>query len=246
MNEPFDAKGYAARVMRSKGYMLKRLPDGTYIDTDADVNAVFGLQWPSWKALIEKHRLDCDPEKAEKILTAFGHKEVIGGASKVLETFSKHLDAQPNQGGSPDWSQAGKEWSECAYCDNRGIVSDVPCRVMRHGVPVERKYSFACICRAGERFPGTRKADDWMIDFAIQRKQAEIDRLDGFLDRYGIDPDASPATRAAQFRRAFRGMSQAVGKNGTTAKSVRPPEVLNPEVMALAAYENGDTRNEWE
>lgn len=251
----FDTKDYVIRVLRMKGHTLK----------DPDTNDIFVLQWPSWKALIERHRIGDDPEKAEHLLMTFGHREVIGGASKVLETFAQHLEAQPRQGGSPDWSQAGREWGDCAYCDNRGIVSDVPCRVMRHGVPVERKYSFACVCRAGDRFPGMRKADDWMIDFAIQRKQAEIDRHEGNLRRYGIDPNADGAVRASQFRRAFRGMTQAVGKNGVTAKTVRPPtesearamlaevkkrhraeapEHLNPEVAAYAVYANGDERGD--
>lgn len=255
MND-FDAKDYAIRVLRMKGHTLK----------DPDTNDVFVLQWPSWKALIERNRIGDDPANAENLLTTFGHREVIGGASKVLETFAQHLDAQPKQGGSPDWSQAGREWGDCAYCDNRGIVSDVPCRVVRHGETVERKYSFACICRAGERFTGMRKADDWMIRFAVERKHAEIQRVNGNLKRFGIDPNADGATRASQFRQAFRGMTEAVGKKGVTAKTVKPsgtmaqaykaleavrpsvkpkaPEQLNPESLALAVYANGDERGE--
>jgi hypothetical protein len=268
MNEPFDAKGYAARVMRSKGYMLKRLPDGTYLDIDADINAVFSLQWPSWKALIEKHRLDADPQRAEQVLTGFGHREVIGGASKVLETFAKHLEAQPRQGGSPDWSQAATEESDCPYCDNRGIVSDIPCRVIRQGVEVDRKYSFACVCRSGDRFPGMRKAEDWMIRFASDRKYTEADRL----HRWRQERDAAGDT-IADFRGGYRawldrqiqarkdlksgvfGRRQPSGSMAKAYKALedvrptvktKPPEKLNPDRLALAVYANGDERNEWE
>lgn len=264
--EPFDAKNYAVRVMRTRGYMLKRMSDGTFVDTDPDVMAVFGLQFPSWKALFEKHRIDADPERAEHLLTSFGHREVIGGASKVLETFAAHLDAQPRQGGSPDWSKAGREWTECAYCDGRGVVSEVPCLVIRHGDEVERKFSFACVCDAGRRFAGMKVAEDWMIRFAADRKSREIATHKEKLIRFGVDPDADPKTRATQFRRAFATMRSQVGRDGQTARTVRPmlprsvdeartmlagrhidpPEHLDPEAMALAAYANGDERNEWE
>ena len=96
-DEPFSYKRFAIRVMQSKGYMLKKLPDGTYIDTDAEVMTVFNLQLPSWKSLIEKHHFAADESVAERMLTTFGHREVKGGPGKVLETFAAHLEAQPKQ-----------------------------------------------------------------------------------------------------------------------------------------------------
>lgn len=267
-SEPFDPKNFALRIMRAKGYMLKRLPDGTFIDTDADVNAVFQLQFPSWKALFEKHRVGADKEKAEHLLTSFGHREVIGGAGKVLETFAAHLDAQPKQGGSPDWSQASREWAECGWCDGRGIVSDIPVLVDRRGEVVERIYSFACRCDRGRFFAAMKVAEDWMIAYAADRKTAEIARHESVLRRFGIDPKADGATRARQFRRAIGGMLEAVASGKVTAKLVQPilpktveearsiladrrrrtspPEKLNPERVALAIYGNGDERNEWD
>lgn len=269
MNEPFDPRIYAQRIMRAKGYMLKRLPDGTFVDTDAEVMTVFQLQFPSWKALFEKHSLQADPQRAEHVLTSFGHREVIGGAGKVLETFSAHLEAQPKQGGSPDWTQNGREWADCCFCDGRGIVSKIPLMVIRRGESVYRKYSFACVCDRGKFFGGMKQAEDWMLNHARDRKQAEIARVVPNLERFGIDPNADPQNRARQFRAAILRMRQQVGSGAATAKTATPnnpqtvdearamlarrkprkpspPPQLNPEALALAVFDNGDERNEWE
>lgn len=268
-DEPFSYKRFAIRVMQSKGYMLKKLPDGTYIDTDAEVMTVFNLQLPSWKSLIEKHHFAADESVAERMLTTFGHREVKGGPGKVLETFAAHLEAQPKQGGSPDWSKAGKEWRECAYCDGRGVISNIPCMVERRGESLFRNYSFACKCDNGRRFAGMKVAEDWMIQYAADRATRWIDVHRAKLERFGIDPGADAVTRASQFRQAIQSMRQQVGQNGQTARTVQPaipktvdearamlasrkprkpapPPQLNPEALALAVYDNGDERNEWE
>lgn len=262
----FNHRRYAIRVMQSKGYMLKKLPDGTFVDTDVEVMTVFNLQLPSWKSLVEKHHLAADESIAERMLTSFGHREVKGGPGKVLETFAAHLDAQPKQGGSPDWSKAGKEWRECAYCDGRGVVSDIPCTVERKGDILERKYSFACVCERGTFFGGMLKAPDFVLRYAADRKTAEIAGHRDKLKRWGIDPDASPQKRAEQFHRAIRSMKQQVGSGTAKARTVRPelpktveearaimaarkpqpPEKLNPERVALAVFANGDDRGDWE
>jgi hypothetical protein len=268
MTECFEWKRYVIRIMQQKGYMAKKLPNGAYVDVDADVMEIFRLQEPSWKSLIERHNLAADRERAEHLLTTFGHREVVGGVGKILETFSKHLEAQPKQGGSPDWSKAGREWRECVWCDGRGVVSNIPVLVERRDEVVERTYSFACKCDNGRRVAGIRVADDWMIQYAADRKTAEIHAHEAKLKRYGIDPKADGATRARQFRRAIGGMLEAVASGKVTAKLVQPilpktveearsiladrrrrtspPEKLNPERVALAVYGNGDERNEWE
>lgn len=267
-HEPFEPDRYAIRVMQSKGFFLKRTPMG-YIDVDADVMAVFRLQLPSWKWLFEKHGLAADNERAERILISFGQREVIGGASKVQETFAAHLDAQPKQGGSPDWSQASREWAECGWCDGRGIVSDIPVLVDRRGEVVERIYSFACRCDRGRFFAAMKVAEDWMIAYAADRKTAEIARHESVLRRFGIEPKASQQTRNRQFRAAIRSMVEQVGSGRATAKTARPilprtveearavlanaragrpiepPPELDPENLALAVYDNGDERGEW-
>ena len=256
----FDAKAYAIRVIKAKGYDPAKA---------ADVADVFALQWPFWKELIQKHRLGDDEKRAEHLLTSFATKTVIGGVAKILETFAAHLDAQPKQGGSPDWTQAGREWAECCFCDGRGVVSEIPCRIVRRGEVIERAYSFACVCDGGKRFAGMKIAEDWMLNFARDRKQAEIASVPTTLERYGIDPNADPQTRARQFHAAFTRMKQDVASRKATAKNVRPSvprsveearaamslvratktkpaEKIDPERMALAAFTNGDERNEWE
>lgn len=256
----FDGMAYAARIMKSVGF-----------DTEAndEFTDIFELQWPSWQDLFNRHRIGDDLSKAEQLLTTFMRREFNGGATRVLAAFAKHLDAQPKQGGSPDWSAAGREWAECCYCDGRGIVSMVPCRTVNwSGDDETRHYSFACVCDAARRFPGVKVAEDWMLRFAADRKQAEIAGHEAKLRRYGIDPKADGATRARQFRRAIGGMLEAVASGKVTAKLVQPilpktveearsiladrrrrtspPEKLNPERVALAVYGNGDERNEWE
>jgi len=271
-DEAFDPKSYACRVMRTKGYLLKRLPDGTFIDTDADVNSIFQLQFPSWKALFEKHRIGSDPSRAEQLLTTFGHVEVIGGASKVLETFAQHLAGQPRDFGSPDWKAAADHPDDCPFCENRGVVSDIPVGVWRRGELVERNYSFACVCRSGDRFPGTRKADDWMLNFALDRKLRENDRLhrwrqerdaagDTIADFRGgfrawLDRQTQARKDAKAGKRGHRQPSGAMGQAYKALESVlpestvrpkptpKPPEHLNPEALAAAAFANGDERGE--
>lgn len=255
----FDAMNYAARVMRAKGYDPAE---------DEDAADVFELQWPGWQDLINRNRIGDDPSKAEQLLTTFMHRELKGGCTRVLEAFAAHLAAQPRQGGSPDWSRAGREWSECGYCDGRGVVSEIPCRVERRGEVVVRNYSFSCVCDRGRFFGGMKPAESWMLNHAADRKRAEIAGHEAKLRRYGIDPKASATTRAQQFRRAIGGMVAAVASGAVTAKLVQPilpktveearsilaerrrktnpPEVLHPERVALAIFANGDERNEWE
>lgn len=253
----FDANGYAQRVMKAKGF-----------DTEASDEAmdIFELQWPAWQDLINRHRIGDDLSRSEQLLTTFMQRETFGGATKVIEAFAKHLDAQPKQGGSPDWTKAGREWRECAYCDGRGVVSDIPCTVERKGDILERKYSFACVCERGTFFGGMLKAPDFALRYAADRKQAEIAGHRDKLRQWGIDPDASPQKRAEQFHRAIRSMKEQVGSGTAKARTVRPvlpktveearammaarkpqpPEKLNPERVALAVFANGDDRNEWE
>lgn len=256
----FDAMSYAARIMRSKGY------DPEDSDEAADI---FDLQWKAWQELFAKHRIGDDLSRAEQLLTGFMQRELKGGVTRVLEAFAAHLDAQPRQGGSPDWSKAGREWRECAYCDGRGVISDIPVKVERRGEVVDRNYSFACVCDNGRRFAGMRVADDWMVRYAADRKIAEINGHEATLKRFGIDPNADAVTRAKQFRQAVQSMKQEVanrkatsGKTNPSGKmnaataalaDVRtkprkpaPPPQLNPEALALAVYDNGDERNEWE
>ena len=238
----FDAMSYAARAMKAKGYD---------IEANDEYAGIFELQWPGWRDLLAKHRIGDDQQKAEQILTGFMQREVIGGATRILEAFAKHLDAQPKQGGSPDWIAASREMAECAYCDGRGVVSNIPVNVVRRGETVEREYSFACVCDRGRRFAGMKIAEDWMIHIAIERKKAEIAKVPSNLAKLGIDPDADLETQRRQFRQGVRRMREQVASGEKASAAVvqlvaKVPEPLNPERMALAVYANGDDRNEWE
>jgi hypothetical protein len=265
----FDPMGYAARIMKAKGFD---------VELNADNEDIFDLQWSGWQNLFNRHRIGEDLSKAEQLLTTFIQRETFGGPTKVIEAFAKHLEAQPRQGGSPDWSTAATEENDCPFCDNRGIVSAVPCRVIRKGEEVDRKYSFACTCQAGKRFTGIQPAEDWVLQHALDRKHREADRL----HRWRQGRDAAGDT-IADFRGGFRAWldrqieARKYAKSGTMdraynaikevstaidkekadkakevlaglkqAAKTKPPEQLNPERIALAAYANGDERNEWE
>lgn len=241
----FDAMSYAARAMKAKGYDIEA--NDEYAD-------IFELQWPGWRELLAKHRIGEDQQKAEQILTGFMQREVIGGATRILEAFAKYIDAQPKQGGSPDWIAASREMADCAYCDGRGVVSNIPVHVVRRGETVTREYSFACVCDRGRRFAGMKIAEDWMIHIAIDRKKAEIAKVPTNLAKLGIDPDADLETQRRQFRQGVRRMREQVASGSKPVAAVaqpvpakpEPPEQLNPERLALAVYANGDDRNEWE
>lgn len=240
----FEPRAYAQRVMAAKGY------DVEASDEFADI---FELQWPGWRDLIARHRIGDELSRAEQLLTTFMQREVIGGATRILEAFAKHLDIQPKQGGSPDWATAAREMSACAYCEGRGVVSNVPCETRnKWGETVTREYSFACVCDRGRFFGGMRVATDDMLRFAVQRHHEDVKRGRGVLERLGVDPDAAIETQRAQFRQAMQRMKREVASGKAkpaaaklTAATNRPPEKLNPERVALAVYDNGDERNEW-
>lgn len=105
--------------------------------------------------------------------------------------------------------------------------------------------------------------------FGIRRE--EIARSGSTLIRMGIDPEAPDELRQKQFREWILGMKTRLARGmvkGSTPEPPRkppsceqaekaiasirkpakpnPPEALNPEALALAAFSNGDERNEWE
>lgn len=104
---------------------------------------------------------------------------------------------------------------------------------------------------------------------AIQRQ--EIARSGSTLIRMGIDPEASGEVQQKQFRAWIVGMKVRLGRElaqgskpepprkppsrehaekaiATVRKPAKPtpPPQLNPEALALAVYDNGDVRNDWE
>lgn len=251
MTGDFNAKSFAIRIMRAKGY------DPEASDEWAKLLAE---QWPGWKKLFEQYRFYHDPEFAETMFTAFLLREVKGGAGKVLESFTASIEARPKQGGSPALEFSGKDWGDCAFCDGRGIVSEIPSQQ-----DPSRRYSWACVCGRGKLFGTLKQAPDYALDYAEARKKAEIARYDATLAEFGIDPKADPQTRARQFREAVRSMRAQVGAGKASAKHVRPiprtvdearammakrprklapPPHLDPEAVALKVLNNGDERNE--
>lgn len=187
----FEPMDYVSRIMKAKGY------DVHETDEHADI---FELQWPAWRDLLTRYRIGDDISRAEQLLTTFMQRELRGGPTRVLESFAAHLDSQPKATGSPDWTaEASRLDSECDACESRGVVSGIPVVTWLNGQRVERVYSFACVCRLADRFPGMRRADDWMIDFARRRTLAERDRL----LRWRRERDAEGDT-IADFRGGFR------------------------------------------
>ena len=104
---------------------------------------------------------------------------------------------------------------------------------------------------------------------AIQRQ--EIARSGSTLIRMGIDPEAPDELRQKQFRRWVVGMKERLAGELTRGSKPKPPakqpsremaekalaavrrpgrpkppEQLDPEALALAVYENGESRAEWE
>jgi hypothetical protein len=93
---------------------------------------------------------------------------------------------------------------------------------------------------------GKERADAWAEKNGLSGKpEAEyLARYRQVVDavRSGMfeKPEERPRTRNPKSRDEAR---EALAAHRST---VRPPEVLNPESLALAAWANGDERNEWE
>lgn len=116
------------------------------------------------------------------------------------------------------WNQAAAmPPGDCPYCENRGVVSEVPGRAFIRGEWVDRVYSFKCVCFAAVRFAGLPPAESWMLEYARDRKAREADRLHEWRKSHGIDDETLPKFRET-FRRfmesqkpgLFRKVSQAI------------------------------------
>lgn len=170
---------YCAKVMRSKGY------DPT---ANVDVGDIFIIQKDGWISTFEKYRLGSSEDRRSDVLKGFAARQVIGGAGKILEAFTAYLAGRAAQDQpGPDWSARGP--SRCGFCNNSGIVSEVPVASATGRFVGVRLYSFACVCDLGRRFPGTKIAEEWMLQFARIRAGQEAERLRQWRRANDIDSE---------------------------------------------------------
>ena len=174
----YDILEFCADVMRSKGYD----PTG-----NVDYGDIFMLQKDGWISTFHKYRLGDSPERRRDVLSGFAARQVIGGAGKILETFTAYLAGRASQ------DQPGPDWSnrrfECGYCNNSGIVSEIPVASATGRFVGTRLYSFACVCEYGAKHTATRRAEEWMLQYARIRAGQETERLRQWRRANDLDSD---------------------------------------------------------
>lgn len=221
MNE-YDILEFCADVMRTKGYD----PTG-----NVDVGDIFLLQKEGWIREFKKYRLDESPERRRDVLSGFAARQVIGGAGKILEAFTAYLASRASQDSpGPDWQRAARDRSECPYCENRGIVSNIPVASANGAFQGVREYSFACVCDNAIRFAGARKAEEWMLQYAVIRKGKEAERLRQWRRDNDLD-----AETFSEFAPKFREWMKRQGGSGTIFVKVsdpKPERTIDTRVLA--------------
>lgn len=221
MNE-YDILEFCADVMRTKGY------DPTQ---NLDVGDIFMRQRDSWLDTFVKSRLGESQEARERVLREFAAREFVGGPGRVLEAFKAYLSANAHKfSAGPDWQRAARERSECPYCENRGIVSNIPVASANGAFRGVREYSFACICDNSVRFAGARKAEEWMLQYAVIRKGKEAERLRQWRRDNDLD-----AETFSEFAPKFREWMKRQGGSGTIFVKVsdpKPERTIDTRVLA--------------
>jgi hypothetical protein len=188
----FDAMAFGVSVLKSKGY------DTTVNNDAADI---FMIQKDTWVNLYEKHRLGERPDHREELLRDFAAKPFIGGVGRVLEAFSAFADSRSHHAPEPNWQEAAREFGDCGYCENRGVISNIPVMSASGAFDGDREYSFRCVChKASVVFGSLPQAQDWMLRFAADRNRANCERLRQWRQKHGLDMDDEASFRAG-FRR---------------------------------------------
>lgn len=207
----YDVLEFCADVMRSKGYD----PTG-----HVDYGDIFLLQKEAWISTFRKYRLDESPERRRDVLSGFAARQVIGGAGKILEAFTAYLASRASQDNpGPDWSRAAQDRVRCPYCQNRGIISEVPVASPTGKWIGTRKYSFACVCENAIKFAGVPKAHEWMLHFAVRRAGEEAERLRQWRRDNDLDTDT-----LAEFIPKFREWLTKQGGTGSIFVKVSDPK----------------------
>lgn len=73
---------YCCDIMKSKGYDPR---------SNIDIADIFQLQKGAWIDAVEKHGLRKDAKRRQEALDGFVVRNVIGGAGKILASFSEYL-----------------------------------------------------------------------------------------------------------------------------------------------------------
>lgn len=175
-------------------------------------------------------------------------------------------EGEPIQIAKPD------DFAGCELCHGGIVVLPIPGGA--NGVIADR--AIYCDCGRGQFLWNANERKNLCLvnqpDLkakAFAKRREDSARAGSNLVRFGVDPDASEAEQMKQFRSAVKSMAGQVGSGIAKARTVQPvppqtvdearamlasrkprkpnpPPQLNPEALALAVFDNGDERNEWE
>lgn len=219
---------FCAEVMRAKGY------DPIH---DMDAGDIFVIQRKYWIDLFQKYRLEVSEDRRNDLLNGFAKRAFIGGAGKVFEAFAAYVVSRASQDQQgPDWTNTGN--ADCGYCENRGIVSNVPVMSETGRFDGVRLYSFACVCDRGRAFGGMPIASDWMLQFAARRSGQERERL----RQWRRDNDCDEDTRT-RFIAKYRIWLEKQGGTVSMFRNANAP-VVEAKAVVVREPERKET-NQW-
>lgn len=209
----FDELEYVGRIFRLKGHSPEH----------DDVMDIMDIQMPAWRDLLTSHRVQVDPDRAERILTTFGPVKTYG-VNSIIEAFGEHLERQPKEFVQDPWAKAAAETRRtvCSHCEGRGVVSEIPCR--SHRWDGERLYSFRCVCDASNAFPGVPVAEPWMLEFATRRNGQLRDRLRDWRRANDLESD----THSEFLVKLRRWLSKQGGKGAMFKSVAARPRAAKP------------------
>lgn len=197
------------RIYKSKGFDP---------ETDDDTAEIMLMQLSAWHGIFNRHRIMISTERMNEVFQGFAGVKVYRKAD-VFPEFREFMEKQPKQFATePDWESEARrvQYEPCPYCENRGVISDVPVRSPSGKFEGVRTYSFRCKCFASAKFAGVPVAEDWMYEFAINRNRENMERLRQWGQRNGITARSEDEFRV-QFRRWLN------EQKGKMFKSVNDP-----------------------
>jgi hypothetical protein len=182
------------------------------------------------------------------------------------------VEIQAASEGEPVQTAKADDFAGCELCHGGIVVLPLPGGKFGH----VSDRAIYCDCGRGQFLWGANDRKNICLinrpDLkakAFAKRREDSARAGSNLVRFGVDPDASEAEQMKQFRSAVKSMAGQVGSGIAKARTVQPvppqtvdearamlasrkprkpspPPQLNPEALALAVYDNGDERNEWE
>lgn len=190
--------------------------------------------------------------------------------SKMVDALIVEIQAASE--GEPVQTAKADDFVGCELCHGGIVVLPIPCG--KTGEVSNR--AIYCDCGRGQFLWAANERKNLCLanrpDLkakAFAKRREDSARAGSNLVRFGVDPDASEVEQMKQFREAVKSMARQVGAGTATSSTVQPampqtvdearamlasrkprkpapPPQLNPEALALAVYDNGDERNEWE